>query len=62
MVKHDRKNVVMRAVLITVIVVVTVFTVKRVTNKPQAPQWLQDKLFEKIDMKSLEVVKVRLAD
>ena len=58
----DRKNIVIAAVALAIIVVGAVITVKRTANKPQPPQWMLDQKVEKIDVKTMEIVTERYGD
>jgi rRNA maturation protein Nop10 len=56
------KQIVIGAVLIVVAIIAVVITVKRTTGGVQPPSWVLDQQVEKMDIKSMEVLKASLRD
>ena len=58
----EGKKIAVIVVLLAVVIGAVVFTVKRTTSGPQAPSWVLDQVVQKIDIKTLELVKAPTRD
>ena len=58
----EGKKIATSAILIAIAIVAVAFAVKRITGGPKPPTWVLDEQVQKIDTKSLELVKEPVRD